>query len=71
MQQWDARRPPGSGLRWLRLVIVGLGLVLGLVLLARGNLLVGGLVTVLAALRLVMVVKLERRRRAFAARRRT
>ncbi len=69
MQQFQARPGRSSGLRWLRLAIVALGLVLGVVLLVRGNLLIGALVTVLAVLRIVMLFEIERRRRAFVARR--
>ena len=72
MEQWQSRPNPGpgrgTGLRWLRLIIIAVTLVLGLVLLSRGSLVIGGLVTALAVLRIVMVIGMERRRRAFRAR---
>lgn len=47
----------------LRWVILSLALALGLVLLVSGHLLIGGLVTALAVLRMVMVTKVGHRRR--------
>jgi len=70
MQQWESRPGRRSGFPWLRLAIVGLSLVLGVVLLVHGSIVVGGLVTVLAFLRLVVLLRMQRRRRAFAAHRR-
>ena len=52
----------------LRSVIIGLSVVLGVVLLARGELLIGGLITVLAVVRAGMVLGRLRRRRDFANR---
>ena len=53
---------------WLRLVIIGLGAALGVVLLVNGNTLIGALVLALAVTRLVMVLGMRRRRRAMMAR---
>ena len=49
----------------IRLVLIGLSAVLGVVLLARGSLLMGGLVTAMAVARLAMVGS-HLRRAAFA-----
>ena len=70
MQQWEARPGRRSGVPWLRLAIGGLSLVLGVVLLVNGNIVVGGLFTVLACLRLVVLLRMQRRRRESVARRR-
>jgi len=70
MQQWESRPGRRSGVPWLRLAIVGLSLVLGVVLLVNGNIVVGGLFTVLACLRLVVLLRMQRRRRESVARRR-
>jgi hypothetical protein len=50
-------------MRWL---IAGFGLVAGTVLLVVGNGLIGGILVVMAGLRISMLVMMERRRRAFS-----
>jgi hypothetical protein len=47
----------------LRWVILALGLALGLVLLVSGHLLIGGLITAMVVLRIVMFTKVTHRRR--------
>ena len=54
-------------MRILRWIMVAVGLALGVALLATGNLLIGGLVTVLAGLRAVMVLMVSRRQHAVRA----
>jgi hypothetical protein len=56
-----------SALRW---VLIGLSGLLGLFLLARGFVVIGALLLVMAAVRAVMVVQLTRLRRERLARRR-
>ena len=58
-----------NGIFAMRYVLIGLGGVLGIALLASGNVLIGGLVLAMSAMRLVMVVKLHERRRTFEQRR--
>ena len=58
---WAA--PPDPSMHVLRWVILALGLALGLVLLVTGHLLVGGLITVMVVLRMVMFTKVTHRRR--------
>ena len=53
----------------LRLVLVGLGVVLGVFLVAQGAVVVGGLVLVMAAVRLAMVVRFGQLRHERMARR--
>lgn len=53
----------------LRFVLIALGALLGIVLIARGAPVVGGIVLAMAAVRLVMVLSLRRRRRELWARR--
>ena len=50
------------GLRW---VLVALGIVLGGVLIAHGNVVIGGLVLVMAVIRGFLFLQWQRRRRAF------
>lgn len=51
-----------NGLLIIRWAIVALMLTLGLVLIARGNAVIGALVTAMAALRIVLFVRLRHRR---------
>jgi hypothetical protein len=53
----------------VRYVLIGLGAALGVALLVRGNLLIGGLILSMAVLRLLMVLDFHRRRRQFVAHR--
>jgi hypothetical protein len=46
--------------------LLALGVVLGLVLITRGAVFVGGIVLAMAVLRAVMLVSIVRRRRRFA-----
>lgn len=64
-----------QGMLAIRGVLVGLGALLGIVLLAQGFVVIGGILLVMAVLRVVMLVKMRRRRavmmqrrQAFAAR---
>lgn len=52
----------------LRFVIIGLGAALGIALIARGNVLIGGIVLVLAVARIAMVATRMHRRRAILER---
>ncbi len=52
----------------LRFVIIGLGAVLGIALIARGNVLIGGILCALAVARLAMVATRMHRRRAIVER---
>ena len=58
-------------LLWLRVALLALGGLLGLVLITRGAVLIGGIILVMAALRAVMLVSIVRRRRRFVAARAT
>ena len=58
-----------NGIFTMRFVLVGLGVVLGIALLANGNVVIGGLILVMSAVRFAMVLKLRERRRAFEQRR--
>ena len=51
--------------KW-RWVMVGLGAVLAVVLIANGNIVVGGLIGAMAVVRIVMFSKLQRRRTELA-----
>jgi hypothetical protein len=51
-----------SSLLWLRWVLVGLGALLGLVLLAYGNVLVGVLLLAITAVRVAVLITVQRRR---------
>lgn len=53
---------PGRGLLGLRMVLVGLGALLGAVLLAQGFVVIGGILLVMAVLRVVVLVKMRSRR---------
>jgi hypothetical protein len=53
----------------LRAVLVGLGALLGLLLLARGFVIIGGILLVMAVLRFVMLVRIHRDRARWHARR--
>lgn len=54
---------PSPGLIVLRVAIMALGLTIGIVLLTRGDLVLGVLLMAFAALRLGMFVSMRRRRR--------
>ena len=54
------------GIRW---VLVGLSLALSIALIARGDVLVGGLLGALAVVRMVMFSRMQQRRDQFRARR--
>jgi len=56
-----------SSLHVLRWVIAALGLVLGIALLLAGSVVIGGLILVLAGLRIALLVGSERQRRRFAS----
>jgi hypothetical protein len=58
---------PSKSARVLRWAISLLALTLGLVLLVSGHVLIGGIVMVMAGLRLVLLVTTGRRRKAFQA----
>lgn len=49
-------------LLWLRWVLVGLGALLGLVLVAYGNVLVGVLVLAITVVRVAVLITVQRRR---------
>ena len=55
-----------SGISAIRWVMVAVGLVLGVALISRGSVLIGGLVTVLAVLRAVMLLAMHRRQAAWS-----
>ena len=61
--------PRTHGFLLVRGVLVGLGALLGVVLLAQGYVVIGGILLVMAALRVVMMVQLRRRRAWRMARR--
>jgi hypothetical protein len=64
------RRPPiaaAPGLLLLRIAIVALGLSIGIVLLARGDLVLGVLLVAFAGLRLGVFVTMRRRRSQWRA----
>ena len=50
---------------WVRVVLLALGALLGLVLITRGVVLIGGIVVAMAVLRAVMFVSIVRRRKRF------
>jgi len=52
---------------WLRVALFALGALLGVALSARGAVLIGGIILVMAVLRAVMLVSIVRRRRRFVA----
>ncbi len=52
---------------WLRISLLALGVLLGLVLISRGAVLIGGILLAMALLRAVMVVSIVRRRKQFRA----
>ena len=59
-------RPPPyhwtvGGLWWMRLILVALVAVLAVVLIARHNVLIGGLLLAITGWRLVMIVTMQRR----------
>jgi hypothetical protein len=54
-------------LLWIRIALLALGGLLGLVLIARGAVLVGAIILAMAVLRAVMLVSVVRRRKQFAA----
>ena len=66
MQPFPADRS-NSSLHTLRWVIAGVGVVLGVVLLAGGSVVIGGLILVLAGLRIALLLGLGRQRRQFGA----
>lgn len=51
-----------NGISTIRWVIVALAFALGLVLLARGDVVIGALVTAMAVMRIVLLARLRRRR---------
>jgi len=55
---------------WLRWLIVALGVALGVVLIARSNVLLGGLILVMALSRAAILVAVRKRRAAFRGPRR-
>jgi predicted lipid-binding transport protein (Tim44 family) len=55
-------RPTGGGFLAMRGVLVGLGVLLGVLLVSRGAVIIGGILLVMAALRIVMLVQMHRRR---------
>ena len=57
-------------LLWVRVALLALGALLGLVLITRGAVLIGGIILAMAVLRAVMLVSMRRRRRRFFAARR-
>ena len=57
----------GSGLLLLRIAIMALGLTIGVVLLARGDFVLGLLLVAFAGLRLGVLVAMRRRRREWRA----
>ena len=61
--------PRRHGLLGLRVVLVGLGALLGAVLLAQGFVVIGGILLVMAALRVMMLVQMQRRRSVMMQRR--
>ena len=48
---------------WLRVALVALGGLLGIVLMARGTVLIGGIILAMAVLRAVMLGSIVRRRK--------
>lgn len=61
-----SRRPhPGFGI--LRVLVAALALGIGIILLARGDVLLGVLITALGGLRLLMFATVTRRRRRWRA----
>jgi hypothetical protein len=55
---------------WLRWLIVAIGAVVGVVLIARHNVLIGALILVMAVSRAAILVAIAKRRAGFRARRR-
>ena len=60
-----------SSIWWLRWVVVAIGVTLGVILIARHNVLVGALILVMAVSRAAILVAIRRRRSAFRNGRRT
>ena len=58
-----ARRESMESIMRIRWVLVGLMLLLAVALVANGNWVIGGLIGVIAVLRVVMMTKIRRRRR--------
>ena len=63
-------REPMTSVWWLRWVLVAIGAALGVILIARGNVLIGGLILVMALARAAVLVALRKRRATFRATRR-
>ena len=59
---------PRTGAGILRAVLLALSLTLAAVLIARGNVLVGGLIAALAVTRVALFVQMRRRRKQFRGR---
>jgi hypothetical protein len=59
------RRPfrPGPGPMILRIAIIAVGLLIGIVLLSRGDIVLGMLILLFAVLRLVATLAMHRRRK--------
>ena len=57
-----SRPPRMHGFMVVRGLLIALGATLGIVLLTRGLVVIGGILLVMAALRVVMMVQLRRRR---------
>lgn len=57
-----------NGIVIVRFILVAVGLTLGIVLIARGNVLIGGLICVLSIARFAMFVSMRKRRREFRER---
>ncbi len=53
---------PGGGTTWIRVALIALGALLGLALVASGNVLIGGLLLVMAAMRGVMTFRFHQQR---------
>lgn len=54
----------------LRLTLIGLGAALGVALVIHGNYVIGGLLCLMAVMRIAMVISMRHRRRELMARRR-
>jgi hypothetical protein len=53
---------------WARWLLAGLGIVLGLVLIAKDDVLIGGIILAMALIRVVIFLQWQQRRREFRER---
>lgn len=65
----ETRRPASHGFLIVRGLLIAFGALLGIVLVTQGYVVIGGILLVMAVLRVVMFVQIRRRRAMWMARR--